>query len=78
MKKERKNEAWMQKEMIKGMEERWKGEGRDEGILEGRMDRDLEGRLKGRMKRIERRKSGRGQRRITGWLAVGWKEKQFN
>jgi len=44
----------MQKEMIKGMEERWEGEGRDEGILErgleGTMDRDLEGRLKGRMK----------------------------
>lgn len=51
----------MQKEMIKGMEERWKGEGRDEGILEGRMDRDLEGRLKGRMKRIEEGRAEEGR-----------------
>lgn len=44
----------MLKEMIKGMEERWNGEGKDEGILErgleGRVDRELEGRLRGRMK----------------------------
>lgn len=40
------------------MEERWKGEGKDEGLLERGMEGRMERGMEGRTKWMERRKRG--------------------